>query len=199
MRIPIKAPRIATWVLIVTSCLATTRVLVLFFESYSVVRAERQSDIDLIALCKAGAARDSDKFRSACMQARSEQAAPVFLKAILRSIRTAFSDFSECFNSPSRIAILLLFCLSGIALPVVKAICALATSYLGSDAFSKLQRVSFDADDQEDCQVVVLNGDPRGVLDNISRSIRSLPRRTMRKRLPALADIEEDSDGHANT
>lgn len=195
MQISIKPPRIGTWILLVTSCLALTRFLVLFFESYSVVRAERQADIDLIELCSAGAAKDSDKFRSACMQARSERAAPIFLKAILKSIRTAFSDFSECFNSPTRIAILLLFCLSGLALPIVKTISTLTASYLEP---SRLQGVDpFDDENQEQCRVVVLNGDVNSFMDAVSNRLRAFPGRR-RQRLPLLSDIEDDSDRTSN-
>lgn len=193
MRISIKPPRVGTWFVLITSGLAATRFLVLFFESYSLVRAERQADIDLIELCSAGAAKDSDKFRSVCMQARSEQAAPVFLKAILKSLRVGFSDFSECFNSPSRIAILILFCLSGLALPVVKTISALATSYLGADAISRVQALRFDEND-ENCQVVVLNGSNHrgGAMQHLASRLRTTLPGTRRSRLPSLADIEED-------
>ena len=191
MRISINPPRIGTWILLITSCLALTRFLVLFFESYSVVRAERQADIDLIELCSAGAAKDSDKFRSACMQARSERAAPIFLKAILKSIRTAFSDFSECFNSPARIAILLLFCLSGLALPVVKTISTLTASYL--EPSLRFQGVvPAEDEDEEECRVVVLNGDVNGMFTALTNKMTG--KRRQRQRLATLMDIEDDVD-----
>ena len=198
MRFSVKQPRIATWCFFITAALTITRFLVLFFESYSVVRAERQADISLIDLCTAGMAKESEKFRLACLQARSEQAAPVFLKAILKAIKTAFSDFSECFNSPSRIAILLLFCLSGLAMPVVKALSALATSFIGQNG--TVSRMHFGDDDDDDgChQIVVLENENRTLLNSMANRLRTFPMRKRRNRLPSLADIEEDviDDAH---
>ena len=200
MRFSIQPPRIASWFALVTSLLAFTRFLVLFFESFSVVRAERQADIDLIQLCSAGAARDSEKFRAACLQARSEQAAPVILKAILRAIRTGFADFAECFNSPSRIAILLLFCLSGLALPIVKAASALAQQYLGPDALARVQGLRLTDEDEFEngsCEVVLMDGQPQRLLQSWGNRLRALPGRSRRPHLPSLSDLElvEDADG----
>ena len=85
--------------------------------------------------------------------------APLVFKAILKALRTTFSDFTESFNSPARIAMLLLFCLSGLALPVVKAVSSLATAYLGPDPLARLHGLHLhEDDDQEACEVVVLNG-----------------------------------------
>ena len=193
MRFALKPPRIATWFVLISSLLAFTRFLVLFCESFSIVRSERQADRDLIELCSAGAAKDSDKFRDVCMKARSEQAAPLLLKAILRAIRTGFADFAECFNSPSRIAILLLFCLSGLALPVVKALSTIATTYISPGALARAQGLNFDNDDddQQSCSVVLLDGAPSRFVSTAVSRLRALPGRTRRGSLPSLAQVEE--------
>lgn len=184
----------------VTSGLTLTRFIVLFCESYSVVRLERQADIDLIELCGAGAAKDSHKFRAACMQARSEQAAPVLLKAILKSIRTAFVDFVECFNSPSRIVVLILFCLSGLALPIVKALSTLATTYIGQNMLERPHiRCDVADEDNDRYEVVVLNNNNyRGLIGNMTRRLKTLPQRNKKTRLPMLLDMEEEGNAEGN-
>ena len=91
--------------------LSFVRFSVLFVESYSVVSSERAADQDLLKLCSSGAAADSAKFRSLCLAARAESAAPLLFKALLRSLKTGVHDFFEAFNSPTKIALLLLFCL----------------------------------------------------------------------------------------
>jgi hypothetical protein len=155
------APSITRWVTVISGALVVMRFVVLFCEAFSVVRSERLADEDLIELCSRGAAADSVKFRTLCLQAKADRAAPIFLKAVLRAIRTAFADFTESFNSPAKIAILLLFVLSGLALPVVKAVSALATAHL-SPVADAVHGYGLPAEgDQEACEVVVLNGGGR--------------------------------------
>lgn len=102
--------------------LAAVRVLVLFSESYTLVKAERTSDHSLIDLCRReeAAASASAKFRSACMSARAESASPILFKALLRAVHTAFTDFVEAFSSPTKIALLVLFVISGLSAPIIK-------------------------------------------------------------------------------
>ena len=200
MRIISQRPRVATCFFATVVALSITRVLVLFCESYSIVRAERQADIDLIQLCSTGAAKDSEKFRAACLQARSEQAAPAVLKAILKSIRTAFNDFAESFNSPSRIVVLLLFCLSGLALPVVKTFTNLVNAYMGTDALSRLHGLHFseedNPDDQESCRIVVMNTERRGLAGAVAHRLRVMPSRRGRSKLPSIVDHEVDDSNY---
>ena len=49
---------------------------------------------------------------------------------MLRAVTTAFSEFCEVFSSPSRVALLVLFSITGIAAPVVKALAALCVQNL---------------------------------------------------------------------
>ena len=63
--------------------------------------------------------------RALCLRKRAERAAPIVLKAVLRAVTTAFSEFCEVFSSPSRVALLVLFSITGIAAPIVKALAAL--------------------------------------------------------------------------
>ena len=102
--------------------LSVTRILVLVIESYSQVRNERYEDEDLMRACDNGIASQSADFRALCLKKRSERSAPVLLKALLRACTTCFTDFCESMSSPAKIVMLVLFCLTGIAAPVVKAL-----------------------------------------------------------------------------
>tara|TARA_B100001057_G_scaffold381557_1_gene387443 strand:+ start:385 stop:1083 length:699 start_codon:yes stop_codon:yes gene_type:complete len=184
-------PTILQWVLLVTSVLTTARFLVLFAESYSLVSSERAADVDLLKLCSAGAAADSSKFRALCLKTRSESAAPLVLKAILKSFKTAFADFSESLNSPSRIAMLVLFCISGLALPIVKAISKLATLHLGPtgprqvlDAFHGVKFEKEDDEEDGECHVVVLDGGHKGMLSRVKSRLKIPSRRSQLVGIP---------------
>ena len=109
--------------------LTLSRILVLVLESYSAVNGERAADHDLMKLCDNGEASMSSDFRTLCMKKRSERSAPILLKAILRACTTAFADFVEIFTNPWRLMMLILFTLTGVAAPVIKAFLALTVSH----------------------------------------------------------------------
>ena len=107
--------------------LTFARVVVCLVEAYVEVRSERSADEGLMQMCndpsqQAAAAPD---FRTLCLRKRAERAAPIVLKAVLRAVTTAFLEFCEVFSSPSRVALLMLFSITGIAAPIVKALAAL--------------------------------------------------------------------------
>ena len=54
------------------------------------------------------------------------------LKALTRAVVVAFTEFCEVFSSPSRIILLVFFSLTGIAAPVIKALCKLFVQNLKS-------------------------------------------------------------------
>lgn len=194
------APSITRWVTVISGALVLMRFVVLFCEAFSVVRSERIADEDLIELCSRGAAADSVKFRTLCLQAKADRAAPILFKAVLRAIRTAFADFTESFNSPAKLAILLLFVLSGLALPVVKAVSALATAHM-TPVRNGIHGYGLPSEsDREACEVVVLNGGGRRPwLDRLrARGMRNGARA---RQLTLQSDFDEDDDeaeaGHA--
>ena len=115
--------------------LALVRVLVLLVESYSAVRSERLADRELIAMCDAGTGAQSADFRALCLKKRAEQSAPVLFKALLRACGTAFADFCESMSSPTKVLLLILFCFTGVAAPVVKALAVVV-----SDNFRRRRR-----------------------------------------------------------
>jgi hypothetical protein len=108
-----------------SAALSLVRVIVLFSESWSAVRAERAGDAALLQICEEQTLANSDKFRNACLAARADSAAPIFFKILMRSVHRAFTDFCEAFNTPARLCLLLLFLLSGVSAPIVKALVAI--------------------------------------------------------------------------
>lgn len=185
------------WVVIMSTCVVFVRVFVLFCESYSQVSSERVSDNKLLELCSNGAASESTKFRQLCLQTKADRAAPLVFKAVLKAIRTTFSDFTESVNSPAKIGLLLLFCFSGLALPVVKSISSIMTLYLGPHTLERangLQHLHED-EEQDACEVVVLNG------GSSSRRMRNWPSRLSipgRRRL-TLSSLEEETDHESSS
>ena len=134
--------------------LTFARIVVCLVEAYSAVRSERMADAGLMKLCDEGAAgaEMSADFRTLCLRKRAERAAPIVLKAILRAVTTAFSEFCEVFSSPSRVALLVLFSITGIAAPVVKALAALFVQNLKKRRMRRqsAKYVTSDSEDTED-------------------------------------------------
>lgn len=130
--------------------LAFARIVVLVVESYSAVWSERVADRELVRMCDAGTASMSADFRALCLKKRAEQSAPVLLKALLRACATAFTDFCESMSSPTKVVLLLLFCLTGVAAPVVKALSTLFVDHLRRRGRRGSPRgKSHDSDDDE--------------------------------------------------
>ena len=97
------------------------RVLVLFFESYSTVAAERSADAKLLELCQSEeTAAASQKFQNACVAARAAGAAPILLKSLIHACHTVLTDTLELFNSPTRVVVVVLLVLSGVSAPLVR-------------------------------------------------------------------------------
>lgn len=106
--------------------LTVARVVVCLVEAYSVVRYERMADAGLMRMCdESTEAAVSVDFRTLCLRKRADRSSPIVLKAVLRAVTTAFSEFCEVFSSPSRVALLVLFSITGIAAPVMRALAAL--------------------------------------------------------------------------
>ena len=128
--------------------LTFARIIVLIVESYSAVWSERNADRDLIRMCDAGTASMSTDFRALCMKKRAEQSAPVLLKAVLRACATAFADFCESMSSPTKVVLLLLFCLTGVAAPVVKGTATLFVDHLRRRKRRSVRCKAHDSDDE---------------------------------------------------
>tara|TARA_Y100000389_G_C17466614_1_gene526240 strand:- start:1456 stop:2028 length:573 start_codon:yes stop_codon:yes gene_type:complete len=122
MRVSKRAVSVAGALLALVS---VARVLVLFLEALSAVRDERTRDHELLELCQSGAARESPKMRTACLQAQADRASPIVLKAVLRAFSTAFEDFCEGVSSPGKLVLLVVFALVSVYLPLSSVIKAL--------------------------------------------------------------------------
>lgn len=119
--------KVFAWITAGLTFLTFARIVVCLVEAYSEVRHERLADEGLMRLCNdpTSDAAVAPDMRALCLRKRAERAAPIVLKAVLRAVTTAFSEFCEVFSSPSRVALLILFSITGIAAPVVKALAAL--------------------------------------------------------------------------
>ena len=200
------------------SLLAVVRVLVLLVESYSAVRSERLADRELIAMCDAGTGAQSADFRALCLKKRAEQSAPVLFKALLRACGTAFADFCESMSSPTKVLLLILFCFTGVAAPVVKALAALVADSLrrrrrrrrrgGSGSGSKEsgsdEGSSSDDDDAEPRSVVVSPAAgpvTRTARQRLTSTLRRGARRVVRgpTMLHELEECDHDDYGYPTT
>jgi len=146
--------RVFAFITATLTFLTFARIVVCLVEAYVAVRTERLADEGLMQICndptqQAAAAPD---FRTLCLRKRAERAAPIVLKAVLRAVTTAFSEFCEVFSSPSRVALLVLFSITGIAAPVVKALAALFVQNLKRRRLRKqsAKYVTSDSEDTDD-------------------------------------------------
>ena len=80
--------------------------------------------------CLGRISEESVDFRSLCMRKRASHASPLVLKAVLRACGTAFADFAESVSSPTKLVLIILFCLTGTAAPMIKAVSMLCLQQL---------------------------------------------------------------------
>tara|TARA_Y100000389_G_C17459898_1_gene520890 strand:- start:93 stop:806 length:714 start_codon:yes stop_codon:yes gene_type:complete len=135
---------------LVLTALSVARVVVCVAESYSAVAQERKQDANLMRLCDSGEGGDAPDFRALCLKKRSERAAPIFLKAMLRAVTSAFTDFCEAFGSTSRILLLVLFCITGVSAPVAKALAAIFIQNLRKRRQRRKEHESDSEDESDD-------------------------------------------------
>lgn len=184
------------------SLLAFARVACSVLEAYSQVRGERLADAELMQMCAERVGKGSADFRALCLKKRAEQASPVIFKALLRACSSAFQDFAESMSSPTKVLLLILFCFTGVAAPVVKA-----GSTLLVDQFKRRRRrrkaKDSDSDDSDNedghHEVVTVSSHPDPGL-RWSRSLRRGMSRLRRRGPRALcepatfATDEDDED-----
>ena len=172
--------RLAKLVVTASTVISATRLLVLFSESYARVSSERAGDSKLLELCKdeESGISASDKFRTACVQARASGASPIVLKAILAAINHVFLDFSELASSPTRMIVLILFVVSGVSAPFVKLV---AQTFIAGMRSSRTDDEEESDDENRRDQTVLLIEGPqpaRGRWNNARRKLAQvvLPR-----------------------
>lgn len=169
----------------VASCMLAfvsfARVAVLFLEALSAVRDERAQDYELLELCRSGSARGSTKMRAACLQAAADRASPVVLKAVLRAVSIAWGDFSESVSSPGKLAIVLLFVLSSVFLPINSWLRALVPTETPPEGSS---------------HVVVLAQDAAAALGRPRLGFRRRVSRALRMRRQRSVGPDDDDEGY---
>ena len=145
--------RLVAWVTGVLMLISFARTSVLFLESMAAVRDERDADMELLEICKSGAARGSTKMRGACLQAQADRASPLVLKAIVRAVSTAWREFSDVVSTPYGMLTVLLFLLSSLVMPVVPWLRMLGRTVMHPDDSG-----DEDEDVESDRHVIVLAG-----------------------------------------
>jgi len=175
----------------VVSMLAFARIACSVLEAYSQVRGERLNDAELMQMCAAKAGKGSADFRALCLKKRAEQASPVIFKALLRACSSAFQDFAESMSSPTKVLLLILFCFTGVAAPVVKAASTLFVDQLKRRRRRRKAKDS-DSDDDSDNEdghheVVTVSSNPDPGL-RWSRSLRRGMSRLRRRGPRALCE-----------
>lgn len=183
------------------SLLAFARVACSVLEAYSQVRGERLADAELMQMCAEKIGKGSADFRALCLKKRAEQASPVIFKALLRACSSAFQDFAESMSSPTKVLLLILFCFTGVAAPVVKAGSALIVDALKRRRRKKKSKDS-DSDDSDNedghHEIVTVSSHPdpglrwsRSLRRGVSRLRRRGPRALCE---PATFATDEDDE-----
>ena len=190
-----------------TTLLTLARVLVLVIEAYSAVWAERAADRDLIQLCESGTGSVSPDFRALCLKKRAEQAAPVLLKALLRAVTTAFADFVEVLSSPTRVLMLVLFTMTGVAAPVVKAASQLAVDHLRTrrrrrlrDRYARCEDGDSSEEDDDSKPTVIMLGAPQTPASAAGSRLLQMVgrRRSPSVRTPSYVDYADPNSGYGS-
>ena len=127
--------------------MSTCRIAVLYLESISAVRADRQADIELLELCASGHARGSPKMREACLKAQADRAAPIMMKALMRACSIAWREFQDSTGSPFKLFLVVLCVLSALVLPVMPMLRVLCG--VMADASTKARDSDSDDDDDD--------------------------------------------------
>jgi hypothetical protein len=104
----------------------------------------------------------------------------------MRSVHTAFNDFAESFNSPTRVILLVLFLLSGVSAPLVKVL--VTTLIRGANA-----RDDDDDVDTENTRLVILPPAQHGKQSAWSQVRRRLRRSSLS---PRIEEVDSDDDFH---
>lgn len=160
---------------VMLAAMSTCRVAVLYLESVSAVRADRQADLELLELCASGQARGSPKMRDACLKAQADRAAPIVMKALMRSCSIAWREFLDNTGSPVKLLLVVLCVLSALVLPVIPMM------RVAFGAVRAVQRGSESDSDSDDSDAHALaqhfidvRGATAGARSNLRRRLRGL-------------------------
>ena len=146
--------RLLRWVSVVCMTVTVARTTVLFFESIASVRAEREADVELLALCRSGTARESAKLRSACLAASADRASPLLLKAMVHAAGVVADDFWSSIQTSYGFVAMLLFVVSSVALPLAPF----------ARLVSRVSKHAHDSDDEYDDEEEAEDGKARHVI-----------------------------------
>ena len=178
-----KASGVAT---LVVALVGVCRLLVVYLESVSAVRAERAADAELLELCATGVARGSAKMREACLRAQAERAAPVFFKAIVRAVSQAWSEFASSCSSPLRFLLAVVFAVGVLAQPSVTWARLLLGMRRRHSAYRAVSDSDSDNDDEPRAHYVLLeDSGTDATASSLRRRVARLVPRLLGPRVPS--------------
>tara|TARA_B100001175_G_C19498730_1_gene636839 strand:+ start:337 stop:660 length:324 start_codon:yes stop_codon:yes gene_type:complete len=103
------------------------------------------------------------------------------LKALLKSVHTAFCDFSETFNSPFKVSLLLLFILSGFSAPLIKCIAKLIVTGIRVE-----KEYHSDDEDSIPSSIILVGSSNTGPVNPWKRAMSNV----IRRRVSHVPEIE---------
>jgi len=158
--------------------LAVLRYLVVFFETFSIVRSEREQDHELLELCASGAGRSSPRMQATCMDATAARASPLLLAVFMRSASVFGHELYSLVAQP-------LQSVTGLSMLTVVGI-APWLAPLKTFLMTQLLRrgtVSAETDYRDDHIVVLSNGSfddlQGGPLSHAAMRFRGIPQRML--------------------
>ena len=141
-------------------------------------------------------------------QAAAASATRDELKALLRAVTTAFADFVEVLSSPTRVLMLVLFTLTGVAAPVVKAASHLAVDHLRTrrrrrlrDRYARCEDGdSSSGEDDDPKPTVIMLGAPQTPASAAGSRLLQMVgrRRSPSVRTPSYVDYTDANSGYGS-
>ena len=131
----------------------------------------------------------------------------LLLKALLRAVTTAFVDFVEVLSSPTRVLMLVLFTMTGVAAPVVKAASQLAVDHLRTrrrrrlrDRYARCENGDSSSGEDDDPKPnIVMQGAPQTPAAAAgSRLLQMVGRRRPPIRTPSYVDYTDSTSGYGS-
>jgi len=158
--------------------LTALRYLVVYFETFSIIRSEREQDHELLELCASGAGRSSPRMQATCMDATAARASPLLLAVFMRSASVFGHELYSLVAQPLQsVTGLSMLTMVGIAPWLAPLKTFLMTQLLRRDT------VSAETDYRDDHVVVLTNGSfddlQGGALSHAAMRFRGIPQRML--------------------
>lgn len=157
--------------------LALLRYMVVVFETFSIVRSERDQDYELLELCATGAGRSSPRMQATCMEATAARASPLLLAVFMRSASVFGNELYTLVAQPLQSV----FGLSMLTVVGIAPWLAPLKTFLMTQLLRR--GTTTDTDYRNDHVVVLTNGSlddmQGGPLSHAAMRFRGIPRRML--------------------